>query len=182
MIFRAFLVGILIAKSTVFVLVLGGILAVDRSVFRQGKAAIRAIFCTQSNDFAFGLPIFTVLFAAHPEYSGFLYIVAPISLVVLNPIGFGLMELSRQNSLKNGDSDIDEVEPGAKKKKKQPIIVKVILKVLRDPLVIMTFLGVFGRLIFFATDQTLPTVVRCTVTADGSRVPGVLNCAPCCSS
>ena len=96
-----FLGGICLTKVVIFVVVLVLGLAIDRSSQRFGKAAIRAIFCTQSNDFAFGLPIFTALFSAtHPEYSELLYIVAPISLVVLNPIGFGLMEFSRQTNEK----------------------------------------------------------------------------------
>ena len=92
-----FLEGILIAKATVFVLMIVLVLAVDRTSWNFGNAGVRAVFITQSNDFAFGLPIFMALFSSsHPEYSGFLYMVAPISLVGLNPIAFFLMEFSRQ--------------------------------------------------------------------------------------
>jgi hypothetical protein len=48
---------------------------------------------TQSNDFAFGLPIITSLYSAsHPAFPMLLYLVSPISLVVLNPIAFTLCE------------------------------------------------------------------------------------------
>lgn len=149
-----FLAGIVIAKVVIFVLVLGLGLAVDRTPQRYGQAAIRAIFCTQSNDFAFGLPIFQALFlSTHPGYSELLYIVAPISLVLLNPIGFGLMEFSRQT---NDKDDADAAESAAGKK----VLCKVLSKVSRDPLVIFTFLGIIGRLLFWATDFTLPVQVQ----------------------
>ena len=58
------------------------------------------IFVTQSNDFAMGLPILTALFSGSPEtasYPALLYLLAPISLAILNPIGFFLMEVGRKS-------------------------------------------------------------------------------------
>jgi hypothetical protein len=54
--------------------------------------ALRSIFSTQTNDFALGVPIIAALFPDKPEYQSFCYITAPISLMFLNPIGFGVME------------------------------------------------------------------------------------------
>ena len=55
-------------------------------------AALRAIFCTQSNDFALGLPVMTALYGkTHPALVSALYLLSPVSLLLLNPIGFLLM-------------------------------------------------------------------------------------------
>lgn len=60
-----------------------------------GRAGILAIFCTQSNDFAIGSPIVNALYHhAHPEYAAYLYLMAPLSLAILNPIGYIFLELS----------------------------------------------------------------------------------------
>lgn len=185
-----FLGGIVVAKGSIFALVLTLALAVNRGPSRLGTAAIRAVFCTQSNDFAFGLPIFTALFANHPEYDGFLYIVAPISLVILNPIAFALMEYSRQSQLKAKEDDEDSIEDGSEedddagagKTKKRTssasssILAKVLLKVARDPLVIMTFLGVILRLVFWAVDYTLDDQVRFAACAFCSLPPVTERC------
>jgi hypothetical protein len=61
-----FLYAVLICKAGLFVLVLVGLLIFDRSKGVIGRAAIWAVFCTQSNDFALGLPIFEVLYATEP--------------------------------------------------------------------------------------------------------------------
>ncbi len=52
----SFMVGVLIAKSMVFVVVAVLTLIVSRPV-SFGKAGLFGIFATQSNDFALGLPI-----------------------------------------------------------------------------------------------------------------------------
>ena len=57
-------------------------------------AAVWAIFVTQSNDFALGLPLLRSLYSTtHPNYPTYIFLAAPISLVILNPIGFVCMEL-----------------------------------------------------------------------------------------
>ena len=111
-----FLSAICIAKSLVFLLVATITLLVHRPI-DFSKAGLFAIFCTQSNDFALGYPIcmYNYLFISkiialikcilflvaalysktHPEYAAYLYLMAPISLVFLNPIGFVLMEVSK---------------------------------------------------------------------------------------
>lgn len=93
-----FLLSILISKAIVFTLVIVIVLLVARPM-HLGKAGILAIFCTQSNDFAIGFPIVVALYSqSHPEYAQYIYLLAPISLAILNPIGYVLMEISRQKS------------------------------------------------------------------------------------
>lgn len=49
------------------------------------------ILATQSNDLAVGLPILRVLYAqSNPVFPLLLYVIAPISLVVINPVAFCL--------------------------------------------------------------------------------------------
>lgn len=90
-----YLLAILIAKSIVFFSVCIITLLVVRPI-NYGRAGILATFCTQSNDFAIGYPIVMALYQkAHPEYASYLYLMAPISLAILNPIGYVLMEISK---------------------------------------------------------------------------------------
>ncbi|PBC32634.1 Integral membrane protein [Apis cerana cerana] len=88
-----FLFAVLLAKSCVFFVVLSISLIIKRTS-NPGCAALFAIFTTQSNDFAIGYPMIHALYGkTHPEYAAYLYLMAPISLVILNPIGFVLLEI-----------------------------------------------------------------------------------------
>lgn len=91
-----FLASILLAKSIVFFGVLIITFCISRPV-HYGKPGIYAVFCTQSNDFAIGYPILTALYSrSHPDYPAYLYLMAPVSLAILNPIAFVLMELGKR--------------------------------------------------------------------------------------
>ena len=61
-----------------------------------------AILCTQSNDFVLGFPVLSSIYGvSHKEYHMYPYLLAPMSLASLNPIGFILMEIgkSRDSSI-----------------------------------------------------------------------------------
>ncbi|KAK7901350.1 hypothetical protein WMY93_018119 [Mugilogobius chulae] len=89
----AFLWSVLV---TVFVLVCVLTLMVASPESRYSKAGLYAIFATQSNDFALGYPIVEALYrSTYPEYLQYIYLVAPVSLMILNPIGFALCEIQR---------------------------------------------------------------------------------------
>lgn len=91
-----FLWGILVAKLTVFFIVCILTLLVANRESRYAKAGLFSIFATQSNDFALGYPIVEALYkSTHPEYLQYIYLVAPISLMVLNPIGFAFCEVQK---------------------------------------------------------------------------------------
>ena len=80
-----FISAIFIAKSTIFFAVLLVTYFIGR---RPGKGGLYAIFSTQSNDFALGNPILGAIYSvSHPDFQSYLYLLAPISLVILNPIG-----------------------------------------------------------------------------------------------
>lgn len=125
-----------------------------------GKSGILAIFCTQSNDFAIGYPIVDALYSKiHPEYSGYIYLMAPISLAILNPIGYILMEIT---NLQNKDKE----QPPATTPSRCPqtstdmnsrrrilrgkclVVVKTMRSIFMNPILLMTLLGVLGRVVF----------------------------------
>lgn len=103
-----FLLSILIAKATVFFIVALVTLLVTRGS-NLGYVGIFAIFCTQSNDFAVGYPILQPLYQeTHPDYLNYIYLIAPISLCILNPFGFILMEIHRRKLAHQIDANKQE--------------------------------------------------------------------------
>lgn len=82
-----------------------------------GRAGILSIFCTQSNDFAIGSPIVNALYQhVHPEYASYLYLMAPLSLAILNPIGYIFLELSSVKKTSN-DQSVCFIESARSKEK-----------------------------------------------------------------
>jgi hypothetical protein len=64
------------------------------------------ILATQSNDFALGLPIASALYSeSNPSYISLLYVIAPVSLVVINPIGFLMAEIGYATGQQEGEAD-----------------------------------------------------------------------------
>ena len=101
----------------------------DRDFKRLVAAsAARAIFCTQSNDFALGLPVIQALYGGDEgrRMVAMLYLLAPISLVLLNPIGFLLMGL---------------YEPDEGRSGRKETVRRVLKRVATTPLVACTALG-----------------------------------------
>lgn len=87
-----FVTSIFISKSVVFVLAIIVTLITIRPT-NIGLAALFAIFVSQSNDFALGYPIVEAVYSqSHPDYLNYIYLLAPISLCILNPISFLMME------------------------------------------------------------------------------------------
>lgn len=79
----------------------------------------------------------------HPEYVNYLYLMVPVSLIFLNPIGFILMEVSkRQNTMQSVS--------------KLKIAFAAFKDVVTNPIVFMTFIGLVGNFIFHGH---LPAVV-----------------------
>ncbi|XP_058458341.1 integral membrane protein GPR155 [Malaya genurostris] len=158
-----FLLAILISKTIVFVAVAIISLLVTRPT-NYGRAGLLAIFCTQSNDFAIGFPIVTALYSKiHPEYASYIYLLAPISLAILNPIGYILMEISKIKAKATIDQAPESRRPslppcsqisdpdGSRRKLlrgKFLVIIKTIESVFFNPVLLMTVLGVIGGQIF----------------------------------
>lgn len=84
----------------------------------------------------------------HPELLQYIFLVAPISLLFLNPIGFCLMEM--QNHYK------DSRQLAAQKQLWYRTAWKILVGVATNPINFMTFVGVLANLAFH---QHLPAVV-----------------------
>ncbi|XP_018330000.1 integral membrane protein GPR155 isoform X2 [Agrilus planipennis] len=144
-----FLLSILLAKSIIFFTVILITLLIGRPR-NYGRAGIFAIFCTQSNDFAIGYPIIVALYKkTHPEFASYLYLMAPISLAILNPIAFILMEIGKRQNLLT-ELSINRTEENLTTDKNYILktIISVIKSIFLNPIIFMTLLGIVGNLIF----------------------------------
>ena len=128
----SFLLAVLVSKSIIFGLVLALDFLFNRSISR---AALFAIYSTQTNDFGMGLPIMNAVYGPQDPMTGLIYLVAPISLLILNPIGFVMLEIDRKN--KAGETE------GVLR-----TALAVLKGLLTNPVVFMTMLGVLGNLAF----------------------------------
>lgn len=125
-----FMTGIFVSKTIVFTLVILITIIVTNPV-DTSKAGLYAILATQSNDFALGYPLIVALYNHnHPEYAHYIYLLAPIQLAILNPVGFFLIELHKQE------------------RRKKNIIILVLKGTLTNPVIIMTLLGIMVNIIF----------------------------------
>jgi predicted permease len=130
----AFLGSVLLAKIIVFILT--GILtaAVERPI-NYGTIGLYPIAVSQTNDFALILPIIDAVYKdSHPDYLRYIYLISPISLVILNPFGFLFIEYQKR---------ID-------KQKKNPnrtwnrwqMVRKLLFDTCRNPVIVCTILGI----------------------------------------
>jgi len=140
-----FITALFIAKATIFFAVLIVTYFIGR---RPGRAGLFAIFSTQSNDFALGNPILQAIYSlSHPDFQSYLYLLAPISLVILNPIGFVFMEIGKQQ----------EQAAGTNLNNSKWVLVKSVIKgICTNAVIVMTFLGIIGN---FAFSGHLPEVI-----------------------
>uniref|UniRef100_A0A671YER7 G protein-coupled receptor 155 n=1 Tax=Sparus aurata TaxID=8175 RepID=A0A671YER7_SPAAU len=140
-----FLWSILIAKVCVFAIVCVLTLIVSSPDSRYSKAGIFSIFATQSNDFALGYPIVEALYqSTYPEYLMYIYLVAPVSLMLLNPIGFGFCEIQKWKN------------QGNHQQSKLRIVGVIVFQVLKNPIVFMVVIGIIAH---FVLHQTIPPIL-----------------------
>ncbi|KAK7168609.1 hypothetical protein R3I93_004817 [Phoxinus phoxinus] len=137
-----FFFSILVAKVSVFFFVCVLTLLVANRESRFSKAGLFSIFATQSNDFALGFPIVEALYRnTHPEYLQYIYLVAPVSLMVLNPLGFAFCEVQRW---RNGELH---------QQSKLRVLGLVVLQVVKNPIVFMVVIGLISH---FLLGQKIP--------------------------
>ncbi|XP_075534946.1 uncharacterized protein LOC142570447 [Dermacentor variabilis] len=110
--------ALLLGKAALFALVAAASAALPRSSSRRrgegrlATAGLHAIFVTQVNDFGIAYPLVESVFGrSHPDFAGYLYLVAPLSLVLFNPIGFFLAELQGLRSQRRYTVDAVETAP-----------------------------------------------------------------------
>lgn len=148
-----FLSSVLISKTIVFFLtaILTFIVERPRNYASIGEYAIAT---TQSNDFPLILPIIEAVYKqSHPEYGRYVYLIAPISLAILNPIGFFLIELQKR---------LDEQKKHrAKTWTHVQLLTTVFSNISRNPIILCTLLGVLFNQIF---KQKLPYLLEYIIT------------------
>ncbi|XP_018569986.1 integral membrane protein GPR155 [Anoplophora glabripennis] len=164
-----FLLSILVSKSIIFFSVIVITLLVGRPL-KFGRAGIFAIFCTQSNDFAIGYPIVAALYkTTHPEYANYLYLMAPISLAILNPIAFVLMEIGKRRAVHNSEELLinDGELPNTRSihNERFRLVLSVAKSIFFNPIILMTILGVLGNFIF---RHKVPLYLKGTLEVLGS--------------
>lgn len=154
-----FLLSVFVAKTIVFLTVIVITLFISRPV-HPGRAGLFAIFCTQSNDFAVGCPIVEALYGnVHPEYITYLYLMAPISLGILNPLAFVLMETGKQREIASTTLEDPSPRPTLQ------MVITVTRNVVLNPVVLMTLLGTAGNLVF---SHHVPAVISGLLKVLGS--------------
>ncbi|XP_025260047.1 integral membrane protein GPR155 isoform X2 [Theropithecus gelada] len=154
----SFLYSILIAKASVFFIVCVLTLLVASPDSRFSKAGLFPIFATQSNDFALGYPIVEALYQiTYPEYLQYIYLVAPISLMMLNPIGFIFCEIQKWKDTQNASQN------------KVKIVGLGLLRVLQNPIVFMVFIGIAFN---FILDRKVPVYVENFLDGLGNSFSG----------
>lgn len=89
----------------------------------------------------------------HPDYAAYLYLMAPISLAILNPLSFILMEIEKRRrpaSQRLMSINSDETEQAANNsiKEQLKIIASVAKNIFLNPIIMMTILGILGNVIF----------------------------------
>ncbi|NWV70605.1 GP155 protein, partial [Malurus elegans] len=154
----SFLYSVLVAKAAVFFLVCVLTLLVASPENRFSKAGLFPIFATQSNDFALGYPIVEALYqTTYPEYLQYIYLVAPISLMMLNPLGFIFCEIQKwRNNRTVSQSKIK-------------IVGLALLRVLQNPIVFMVFVGIASN---FILGQKIPEYLENFLDGLGSSFSG----------
>ncbi|XP_032879815.1 integral membrane protein GPR155 isoform X1 [Amblyraja radiata] len=141
-----FVCSILVAKVAVFITVCILTLLIASPESRFGKAGLFPIFATQSNDFALGYPIVEALYRDKcPEYLQYIYLLAPISLLLLNPIGFIFCEIQKWKQ----DMNIQQ--------SKLKSVAIVLFQVFKNPIVFMVIIGICGNFIFH---QKIPMIIE----------------------
>jgi predicted permease len=111
------------------------------------RAGLNAIFATQTNDFALGLPLFSAIWG--DQYTSTIFVVGVVQLGVLNPLAFILMEAG------NGGRGYG-----------------VLRKVLRSPVVMASVAGLVLRLALAMAGAALPELVHDTLQSLGDTFTG----------
>ncbi|XP_074602751.1 lysosomal cholesterol signaling protein-like [Brevipalpus obovatus] len=134
-----FVASVFIAKTFIFigVIVVTLIITKTRSI---GKAGLYGLFVTQSNDFAIGYPLFISLYQSdHPNFPDYLYVIAPLQLVLISPCGIFMMELDKYRT----ENQSSKIPTSALK-----IIVQVSKRTFLNPVIVMTLGGIAWNIFF----------------------------------
>lgn len=163
-----FVMAISISKVIGFIMAITFTFLISRR-FHLGIAAIVAMFVSQTNDVALAYPI---LYALFPDLASYVYLFAPVQLVVLNPFAYFLLELERvrlaSSELKplihSEDVDTDKRQlidgkssNSIRSRGRCQQLTQVMFNVLKNPLIFMTLIGIIFN---FILKHQLPVYIN----------------------
>eukprot|EP00656_Telonema_subtile_P057737 TRINITY_DN9569_c0_g1_i7.p2 TRINITY_DN9569_c0_g1~~TRINITY_DN9569_c0_g1_i7.p2 ORF type:complete len:262 (+),score=61.88 TRINITY_DN9569_c0_g1_i7:132-917(+) len=132
------LVAVLLARYIMVALASAASLLLDpTSTNPKGTMGLFALFCTQSNDVAIGLPIVTAIYpvAQYPvNFPGYLVILSTLQVVAVNPVCITLIEWGKS------ETDPPTTAP------QRSIAVTVLKGVATSPLVLGSLMGLATNL------------------------------------
>ncbi|KAL3218056.1 hypothetical protein MRX96_031845 [Rhipicephalus microplus] len=143
-------VAVLLGKTALFVTVAAASVALSsfsrhRGGDRLATAGLHAIFATQVNDFGIAYPLVESVYGrSHPDFADYLYLIAPLSLVLLNPIGFFMTELQGLQSQQRYTKVAADATPQTPSVTRGMFkeAARVVLKVLSHPHVLFSLLAI----------------------------------------
>ncbi|CAH8625681.1 unnamed protein product [Heterobilharzia americana] len=158
-----FVLAVSVSKLIAFLMAMTFTFLISRRC-HLGIAAIVAMFVSQSNDVALAYPILNALF---PDLANYVYLFAPVQLIVLNPFAYFLLELERVKSntgelkpLMNNRMEIMNSQENANSLisngNRFRQFMQVLFNVLKNPLLFMTVIGVIFN---FILNHHLPIYV-----------------------
>eukprot|EP00730_Choanoeca_flexa_P001954 TRINITY_DN10854_c0_g3_i1.p1 TRINITY_DN10854_c0_g3~~TRINITY_DN10854_c0_g3_i1.p1 ORF type:complete len:747 (+),score=216.08 TRINITY_DN10854_c0_g3_i1:117-2357(+) len=124
--------AVFLAKSIVGLAVASASLLLDTTaVAPMAAACMRIIMTTFSNDYALGAPVLLALYP--PPVSKYLFVIAPVSLLIINPICLVLTEISATKHGLRGDAPPTSTLKLAIKVLSKPVVSMVILGLVLNP-------------------------------------------------
>lgn len=110
-------------------------------------------------------PVNALYNSTHPEYSAYLYLLAPISLVILNPVGFVLLEIAKRRRSDVASRNDDELDEAGGSVNNWQMTWAILKGIAFNPVLFMTVLGIIGNVIF---DHNLPPMIAVTLEVLGN--------------
>lgn len=130
--------------------------------------SIKLQLCIISDYYICFLAVQSLYADTHPEYLKYIYLIAPISVIVLNPIGFVLLEIQshREREVENSSAEIK----GEGSCMPLSIGLHVIKGVVTNPIVFMTVIGIIGNFVFH---RNIPDVLSDILDVFGKYIMSI---------
>lgn len=117
------------------------------------RSAMFAMFTTQSNDFALGYPILQSLYGnSKTSFTNYLYILAPIQLLILNTIALFLIEISQ---ILDEQHRQQQSNSNSLCLKYMSTVKRIVRRIFINPIILSTLLGIVVNV---ATNGQIPKV------------------------
>ncbi|XP_075724054.1 lysosomal cholesterol signaling protein-like [Rhipicephalus microplus] len=172
-------VAVLLGKTALFATVAAVSVALSSFSRRRGggrlaTAGLHAIFATQVNDFGIAYPLVESVYGrSHPDFADYLYLIAPLSLVLLNPIGFFMTELQGLRSQQRYTEVTAEATPQTPSVTRGLFkeAARVVLKVLSHPHVLFSLLAIAVNVSHCGAQLPAPLAATLKLLGDAFAAP-----------